>query len=98
MRCRERGDDIRRNCDGSSQSDFVLVTQLGAKFRRCPKAWALTEARWAMDVIRDRGWLEKGSTLPRPGGILDQCPKWIESIEILDAEVELLKKAASNGT
>ncbi len=96
MRCKERGDDVRRNCDGRSKS-FVWVTKLGAKFTRCPKSWALTEARWAFDVIRDRAWLEKCGELPKQGGLLKQDPKWIETVELIDYEIELLRKAASDG-
>ena len=50
-----------------------------------------------MDVIRDRAWLEKCGELPRSGGLLAQDPKWVESVELVDHEVELLKKAASDG-
>ena len=51
-----------------------------------------------MNVIRDRAWLEKSGELPRSGGLLAQDPKWVESVELVDYEVELLKKAASDGT
>ena len=48
-------------------------------------------------MIRDRGWLEKCGELPKSGGLLAQDPKWVESVELVDYEVELLKKAASSG-
>ena len=48
-------------------------------------------------MIRDRAWLEKSGELPKAGGLLAQDPKWVEAVELVDHEVELLKKAASDG-
>ena len=46
--------------------------------------------------IDDYYWMKKNGVLPRQGGKLDQDPKWIEAVAIIDNELETLKRA-SNG-
>ena len=62
----------------------------------------LTEARWAADLIRDWGWIEKRGIMAKPGGLHDQCPRWLEAIELIDNEIEKHRdrerEAANNGT
>ena len=61
----------------------------------------LTEGREAHQLIRDWGWLEKRGKTARTGGILDQPPRWLESMELIDDEIERhrerLRKADQNG-
>lgn len=77
------------------------VSKLGGVFKRCPKSWLLTEARWCGDAIRDWGWLDKRGKTAVSGGVLEQPPRWLEMMELIDGEVdrhrERLRKAQENG-
>ena len=63
------------------------------RFQRCPKSFllfqAVKEARW----VADWSWLEKHKVMPRDGGLLDQCPKWVEAIELVTHEVQKLERS-----
>ena len=49
---------------------------------------AVRASRW----VADWSWLEKHKVMPREGGLLDQCPKWVEAIELVTHEVRKLEE------
>ena len=66
-----------------SGQGFKHVTRGGLRFDRCPKAWIRDEARGASQFLSDFVFLDKYQILPDEGGRLDQCPRFLEAVDII---------------
>ena len=66
-----------------SGQGFKHVTRGGLRFDRCPKAWIRDEARGASQFLSDFVFLDKYQILPNEGGRLDQCPRFLEAVDII---------------
>lgn len=92
---------VSRNCNGSHESNFRHVTSLGAAFKQCPKSWLQTEGKEAYNWIEDYYWLKQKNILPKEGGKLNQDPRYIEAVTIIEAEQKTIEEAVrkiNNGT
>lgn len=68
------------------------VTKLGQRFDRCPKAWLRDEGCAAQEMLADYSWLKRYGILPCSGGRLDQHPRFLEAVEIIEREMALEAK------
>jgi hypothetical protein len=62
-----------------------MVTLIGQKFTRCPKAWLRDSAAWTAEPIREWAWLRDHGVMPRAGGLDDQLVSFVAATEICDA-------------
>ena len=95
-KCQAKGHDKTRNCDGKTNPKFVHITKQGSRFKRCPKSWQANEAVRETHWFTDWVYLDRFQMLPRAGGLLDQCPKFIEAVNIITGVKNRLE-AAQNG-
>jgi len=65
--------------------DGVTISQ--QKFDRCPKAWLRDSAPAAQSLCADFRWLKVFGVLPAAGGKLEQDPRFIDAVEVLEGEV-----------
>ena len=63
---------------------FKHVTRGGLRFDRCPKAWIRDEAREAAQFLEDFAFLDRFGVLPEPGGKLDQDPRFLQSVDVIE--------------
>jgi len=56
-------------------------------FDRCPKAFLRDEIPDAPDLISDHRWLRAFNVLPCVGAKLEQDPRFITAVEVLETEV-----------
>ena len=61
-------------------------------FERCPRSWIRDEASEAAQTVNDVLWFHRYGQPPDDGGRLDQDPRWLDAVAIVDQEV-----AAANG-
>lgn len=52
----------------------------------CPKAWLACVADSELSWNREYRWLRDYGVLPRAGGMLDQGARFVEAIDIIEAE------------
>ena len=64
--------------------NFRHVTRGGLRFERCPKSWIRDEAREASQFVGDFAFLDRFNVLPNEGGRLDQCPRFLEAIDVIE--------------
>ncbi len=64
---------------------FKHVTRGGLRFDRCPKAWIRDDAQAESLFLADFVFLENHKILPDPGGRLDQCPRFLEAVDVIQS-------------
>jgi hypothetical protein len=74
---------------------FTHYVRAAGKFDRCPKAWLRDEGAAAQLAIDDFHFWRKYGVLPRAGGRLDQHPKFLEAVEIIEEEILAAKGRAA---
>ena len=70
------------------------MTVNGLRFERCPKSWLLDEAQEEAAMVADFLWLREHRTMPVSGGFLDQPPIYIETVRLIEDEIERLRAEA----
>ena len=80
--------DKIRGCgvNETAAENFKHVTRNGLRFDRCPKAWVRDEAQQESLFLADFVFLDNHKILPNPGGRLDQCPRFLEAVDIIQIE------------
>lgn len=63
---------------------FKHVTKKGLSFDRCPKAWLRDSAAWCVSLLADYRWFTQHGVLPMAGGKMDQDPRFIDAVNVLD--------------
>lgn len=62
------------------------MTRWGDRFDRCPKAWLRDEVGPLADLMEDAEVLRTQGLLPHAGGRLDQHPRFLEAVRVLELE------------
>jgi len=97
--CQADGLPESRGCIGyPSPKGFEHVTTAGGGgvFTRCPRAWLAEEAAEEADQMRDAmTYIDKG-TMPGAGGWLDQDPRFVDAVELVQSTLNEIEKAARN--
>jgi hypothetical protein len=68
------------------------VPKVGLSFDCCPKWWLQEEARDEAEWIVDAHWLREKGLMQYAGGRLDQCPRWLEAMDVIEVESQGLRK------
>lgn len=69
---------------------------MSASFDQCPKAWLRDTAPLEVQLVGDALFFREHRALPNAGGMLDQDPRFLEALTIVDGEVRALQQAAAN--
>jgi hypothetical protein len=77
-------DDIARS-ELSSTIDLETAPLPNYDFTGLPSPWP------DVDLLESWRWLRQYGVLPLVGGLLDQPPEWVRSMNILDAMLNVVK-------
>lgn len=72
---------------------FRHVTRGGLRFDRCPKAWVRDDAAGVSSFLDDFVYLDKHGIQPNHGGKLDQSPRFLQAVGIIEAAREGIRAA-----
>lgn len=61
-------------------------------FDRCPKAMLRNELMGIADMIGDVMLFRENGAMPLPGALLDQDPRWIEAVGVVNAALLEVRK------
>lgn len=89
--CRKLGLDVERGCRPGTKAAAPIVTSIGARFDRCPKASVREEWAELLELYTDYAWLKKYGVLPEPGGKLQQSPRFIAAADIIGSEISKME-------
>jgi hypothetical protein len=56
-----------------------------------------SEARAEAQLIDDVLWFNNHGSMPDAGGRLDQDPRWVAAVPIVNAEIEIARKVKQHG-
>lgn len=85
--CREMGLDVQRGCNPGTKATSTIRTASSGEFDRCPKAWVREDVPFAAQYLSDYRWLKEYGVMPKAGGKIDQSPRFISAIDVIENEI-----------
>lgn len=69
---------------------------MGLQFERCPKAMLANELAPEADLVSDALVFREHGLPPVAGGLLDQDPRFLEALAIVDREIAKLNASGAD--
>ena len=67
---------------------------MGLTFDRCPIATLRDEQAMERELASDVMTFREHHVMPNAGGLLDQDPRWVEALTLVDNEIAAIRTAA----